>query len=83
MQQDLMIKLVKGKKPTKQEIANELYEICDREHSCCNDGCPVYRLNDSEILNDQQKPFEENAGCDAFKNGSAMYDFIKKVKLID
>jgi len=71
--------LVRGKKISKSEIANELYEICDREHSGCSDACPVYRLNGSKAPG-EDKPFEENRGCDTFKNGTAMYNFIKKSK---
>lgn len=76
---DFLEKLVRGKKVTKSDIASELYEICDREHSSCSNACPVYRLNGGECPG-SDKPFEENRGCDCFKDGKAMYDFIKKSK---
>lgn len=70
-------KIAIGKQPTEQEIASELYEICEREHSSCNDACPVFRLNGHKVLNNSPKPFHENRGCDCFKNGTAMLNFIR------
>ncbi len=75
--EDLIVKLVLGKKPTNKEIENQLYEICDSVHSSCDNGCPVYRLNGSEVP-DTAKDFKVNRGCDCFKNGSAMRKFIIK-----
>lgn len=74
---DNIEKLVKGIPLTKNELIYELYEICDNNHSSCNNACPVYRLNGSKCVNDPPKPFKENRGCDCFKSGDAMYDFIK------
>lgn len=76
---ELIEKLVYGERVSKTEIASELYEICEREHSSCNDSCPVFRLNGSKCPG-SDKPFEENRGCDCFKNGKAMYNFVKKHK---
>lgn len=76
---DLIEQLVRDGKVSKKEIQNELYEICDRVHSSCTEECPVYRLNGGAAPG-QNKPFEINRGCDTFKNGKAMYDFIKKSK---
>lgn len=72
---DLIIKLALGEKISDKEIENELYEICDRVHSSCDEGCPVYRLNNSKAPG-SDKPFSKNRGCDTFKNGAAMRKFI-------
>ena len=73
---DLIEKVAKGEVVTDEEIAEGLYEICDREHSSCNDDCPVYKINGGPVNPD--KPFEENRGCDCFKNGHAMLRFIRE-----
>jgi hypothetical protein len=74
---DLIVKLVLGEKVTKKDIYNALYEICDEVHSSCDSGCPVYELNEYKALG-FEKPFDENRGCDCFKNGKAMAKFIKE-----
>ncbi len=53
-------------------IKNELYEICDSVHASCDDNCPIYRLNGDKIPNRKRA----RGGCDCFKNGQAMLDFI-------
>lgn len=68
--------LVVGEVPSLEMIAYELHEICDREHSGCNGECPVYRLNGGCV--GANKPFSENRGCDCFKDGYAMYNFINE-----
>jgi hypothetical protein len=73
---DLIIKLIKGEKITEDDIKNELYEICDREHYSCNSNCPVYYLNKNSIP-DTRNAFD----CDYFKSGSKMLEFIRnKIK---
>jgi len=71
---NILIKLIKGKTPTRREIEEELYNICDSVHSSCSDDCPVYNLNHGTV--NPQKSFEENRGCDCFKNGKAMFNFL-------
>lgn len=78
METSLLLKLITGKPITNEEIAYELYEVCDREHAHCNDACPVYAMNGNKVLNDIDKD-----GCDCFKNGTAMLNFIKTASLID
>ena len=73
---DLIKKLAKGKPVSDRDIADELFEICDKEHASCNSQCPVYELNGGKAVNGH-KPFEQNRGCDCFKNGMAMLDFIR------
>lgn len=65
-------KLVMGGKLTKREIQDLLYEICDDVHSSCDAGCPVYDINDGPV-----NPSSSQSGCDCFKSGQKMYDFIK------
>lgn len=54
---------------TDRDAIQELVEICEREHSGCNDNCPVF-----EIMRDQGKDLEE---CSCFKDGKAMFEFLK------
>ncbi len=70
-------KLAIGIKISDEEISNELFEICEREHAQCNEDCPVYKLNGNKI------PFKENEndGCSCFKHGSKMLEFIRKKAL--
>ena len=70
----LIIHLIKGSKITERMICDELYEICDREHSSCNYDCPVYALNGYAVPHNNN---DTRYGCDCFKNGKAMLDFIK------
>ena len=52
-----------------EDIAAELVEICNREHSRCNEACPVYNL---------QTRIEQGAlECPAFKNGTKMLQIIR------
>lgn len=74
---DLILAVSRGQKFTDAELAPEFYEICDSEHSSCNNACPVYRLNGGEAPG-SEKYFKENRGCDCFKNGTAMLKFIRK-----
>lgn len=77
MEEDLILKLALGQEVTDMDIANELYEVCEREHSQCNSDCPVYRLNGGKAP-DTAKDFMENRGCDCFKNGISMLKFIRE-----
>jgi hypothetical protein len=68
--------VIKGKLPTDDEIAADLYDICDRVHASCDSDCPVYeRLG--HALN-AHRQFVDNQGCDAFKAGSVMLKFIRE-----
>ena len=67
MNTSIIEKLIIGKRVTQKELEEELYEICDREHSHCNEACPVYRLNNGTV---------GVGGCNCFKSGHAMYVFI-------
>jgi hypothetical protein len=71
MDQELLLNLIKGFAPTEQELYNELYEMCDREHSGCNENCLVYEINGYKIplITDE---------CMCFKNGRKMFNFIKE-----
>lgn len=74
----LILKLAFGEKIADEDIEDGLYEICENTHSSCDGGCPVYVLNDYEAPNTQ--PFEVNRGCDCFKDGKKMLEFIRKNK---
>ena len=75
---DLLIKLIRGETITETDITSELYEMCDRVHASCDSECLVYYLNGNEVP-DTAKDFKVNRGCDCFKDGKAMLNFIKKM----
>jgi len=77
METDLLFKVIQGKEVTEEDISTELYYICDRVHSSCDCDCPVFQLNNNKIP-DTAKDFNVNRGCDCFKNGKAMLEFIRK-----
>lgn len=73
---DLILKLVKGETITDADLEYELYEICDRVHSSCDSECPVYQLNGNKVP-DTANDFRVNRGCDCFKSGKNMLEFIR------
>ena len=73
----LILKLAKGETITDEDLHQELYEVCDRVHSSCDSECPVYMLNGGEAP-DTAKDFRVNRGCDCFKNGKSMLEFIRE-----
>ena len=78
MDYDLIAKLATGEVPTDEDIANMLSEICENEHAnCSSSDCPILKLNGGEAPG-SDKPFRENRGCDCFKNGTAMLEFIRE-----
>jgi len=72
----LVEKVEKGETILDSDLIIELYEICDREHYCCSIKCPIFRLNGLSPVR-PDRPFEENRGCDCYKDGSAMLEFIR------
>lgn len=66
----------RNEKISDETLSNELYEICDRVHSSCNSDCPVYKINGNEVP-DTANNFSENRGCDCFKSGKSMLDFLR------
>lgn len=72
----VMIKIANGELPTDDELASELYNICDEVHSSCSDRCPVYAMNGGRAPG-SEKPFKENRGCDTFKDGALMLLFLR------
>jgi hypothetical protein len=69
---DLILKLVKKEKITKEDIEQGLYEICDNIHSSCSPECPICEL----VLTQVEK---EEHNCKYFRNGKLMYEALKKV----
>jgi hypothetical protein len=57
---------------TEQDIKNELAETCNSVHSSCSRACPVFDYADGKV------PDTEGNGCDCFKNGAKMYDFLRE-----
>ena len=69
---DLLLKLIDGKKVTKEDVEEALYEMCDNFHASCGSGCIIY----NEVLTDEQR--NTPGGCPYFKDGKAMYEALKK-----
>lgn len=74
---NILEKLIYGKKVTEQDIYDELYEMCDREHASCNCNCLVYEANNEEPVKNGT-PDAKEYGCACFKKGKAMYEFLTK-----
>lgn len=74
---DLIINLAKGIPFTDNDLKEALYEICETVHSSCNSDCPVYMLNGNKVP-DTANDFNINRGCDCFKSGKNMLEFIRK-----
>lgn len=74
---DIIIKLAKGEIVSDNVIAKGLTEICEDVHAHCDEDCPVYEVNGNKIP-DSAKNFKVNRGCDCFKNGKNMLEFIRK-----
>lgn len=70
MERLIIEKLAAGEQISDDDIEQELYEICERVHSSCNDDCPIYRINDCSVP-------EVGDDCMTFKNGSKMLGFIR------
>ena len=73
---NLILKLTNGENITDADLEQELHDVCDRVHSSCDSDCPVYHLNGNEAP-DTAKDFDVNRGCDCFKNGKKMLEFIR------
>jgi hypothetical protein len=71
---EMLIDMVHGRKPTRTSIESLLVRICDDTHAECDSHCPVFEINGGDAPNEKGSEAE----CDCFKNGKAMYDFIKR-----
>lgn len=73
MNESLIHKLIFGLPIDDTDICKELYEICDIVHSGCTNECPVYAVHN-------MVPSKNGKGCDCFKCGKAMLDYIRRNK---
>ena len=65
---ELIKKLIKGEKILSADIGNELYEICCRVYSGCDNSCPVFEASGGEIV--------KRGECSCFKDGAKMLRFL-------
>lgn len=65
-------KLLTGVPLDDKEVNEILQHICETESYSCYEGCPVYCINGERVPNYKQT----KNGCDCFKDGKAMADFI-------
>lgn len=72
----LISKLALGETVIDKDIENALEEMCENAHSSCDSSCIVYELNGCRIPNRKDSRY----GCDCFKNGMVMLDFIRNSK---
>jgi hypothetical protein len=74
----LIEKIVLKERITDKDIENELFEICDRVHSSCDESCPVYHSNGGYPV--IGTPYSDKYGCDCFKDGKKMRLFVLSKK---
>jgi hypothetical protein len=73
MDSGILIDLALKKPITDATIENALSQICEDTHSSCDDGCPVFYINNFNIPN-----YEDNQpNCDCYRNGRKMLKFIR------
>lgn len=73
----LLKKTLLGQKITDADLAEELHDICELEHSSCNIDCPVFKANGGAVVKDRTAWYKQY-GCACFKNGSKMLEFLRK-----
>ncbi len=74
---NMIIDLAIGRPISDDVIIEHLSNICEDTHASCNSKCPVYALNDFKIP-DSAHDFNVNRGCDCFKSGTKMLNFIRR-----
>ncbi len=62
---------------SKEDVYDELYEMCDREHSTCSPECLVFLYNDYKIPLVMEGRHEN---CSCFKDGKKMFEFLEQHK---
>ncbi len=73
---DMLKKLACGEMLSDSDLDTILFEICDTHHALNCNKCIIYKINDNKSPG-SEKPFRENRGCDCFKNGQKMLEFIR------
>ncbi len=71
----LIEKLVLNEKITNEEVEEELVKICEKTLPKCGEKCPVYKMNDNNIVNSNIF-YEIPDSCECLKNGHKMRMFI-------
>jgi len=72
MNEEILKKIIKGETITKEDIVNELYEMCDDVHASCDNCCLIYDLNNRIPTRGV------NGNCIYFKNGEKILSKLKK-----
>ena len=71
---DFLKKAIFKEEITDEDLANELYDVCDRVHSSCNNDCPIYDMH-------WKVPVKEwDWNCEYFKSGTKMLRAIREAK---
>ena len=73
---NLLIKLSRRFPITDADIEEALAATCEDLHSGDCSSCPVWEVNGGKTVNGH-KPFRENRGCDCFKDGKKMREFLR------
>ena len=73
----------KEKKISLRELEYKMYEMCDEAHADCggNRKCAVHNVFNKAP--GEEKDFEVNRGCDCFKDGKAILDFLLKHRVLE
>lgn len=70
----LLTAVIKKQSITNAMIEAELYDICDRVHSSCDQDCPVYDINCGIVDSTTSQ-----GRCACFKDGTEMLKFIRAI----
>jgi len=82
MKQEWMDKIIDTDKEIivtiiKENVYDELYNICGRVHSSCDSECPVFE----RALSDEEFDINKSNSCPYFKNGKSMFERLQGKRL--
>jgi len=71
MTNKIIEKLIRKEVITDEDLEDMLYEICDREHSSCNNDWPIYK----KVLT---KKVKEDRSCPFHRKGRMMLEALRE-----
>lgn len=74
MASEILMKLIRREPVTDDDLADQLFDVCDRVHASCNNDCPVYEKFGGTPKNTEHG---KEYGCDAFKRGYYMLGVLR------
>lgn len=70
----ILEKLINDEIITDADIADDLYDVCDRVHATCDSECPVFAVKGKVPWNG------DRSNCRCFKDGLKMLNFLRASK---